>query len=276
MFDPAGEAYCPYCGHITKEMLNRVKLISVDLDHSSIVQLLRIYFSAPHAISQVCHIDDTEASQVPIEITVSSSGVGYHIKLFKQVTVLEDLKIRALLWDHADRLVYALKKWALNPQEAYVDLVFDEKNKGKERILPLEDILNCYKKKVKEIMTLLDKGENEKADNKVRELAKKIEPSIKEYKGKSYVGIIAFNDDHLREQLETVCTDIADVDTTFTWKMYPSWVPEYEWFLALFGTDKDQLWKRLVWLKNNAKDKDGKLLLKDVDTRMWTKERKAT
>lgn len=246
-----------------------VKLISVDLDHSSIVQLLRVVFSAKRMLPGV-----------PMEITVSSSGVGFHIKLFKQVTVIEDLKIRALLWDHADRLVYALKKWALNPTEAYVDLVFDEKNAGKECILPLDNILEGYKKEVDEIMTLLDKGENEKADNKVRELAKKIEPDIAPYKSKTYVGLISFNDDHLREKLEIVCGNIANKDPTFTWKVYPSWAPEYEWYLALFGTDKDVLWKRLVWLKNNAKEikekGEGELLLKDVDTRMWVKERKAT
>jgi hypothetical protein len=245
-----------------------VKQISVDLDHSSIVQLLRVYFSARRMLPGV-----------PMEITVSSSGVGFHIKLFKQVPVEEDLKIRALLWDHADRLVYALKKWALQPNEAYVDLIFDEKNQGKEKVLPLEQILNGYEKEVENITALLDKGENEKADEKVRKLAKAIEPQVSLHKGKSYVGMISFNGEQLREDLEKVCGDIAAKDATFTWKVYPCWTPKWDWYLALFGTDNDKLWQRLVWLKNNAYvEKEGvkTLILKNADTRMWVKERKST
>jgi hypothetical protein len=216
---------------------------------------------------------------VPMEITVSSSGVGFHIKLFKQVTVEEDLKIRALLWDHADRLVYALKKWALNPGEEYVDLIFDEKNEGKEKVLPLEHILEGYKQEVKTITDMLEKGENEKADEELKKLSKNIEPQVQTHKGKNYVGMISFNGDELREDLEKVCAAIAEKDPTFTWKVYPSWQPEWEWYLALFGTDKDKLWQRLVWLKNNAYvEKEGVkvYVLKDAETRMWTKERKST
>jgi hypothetical protein len=247
-----------------------VPLVSVDLDHNSIVQLLRVYFSGKRLLPGV-----------PLEIKVSSSGVGFHIKFFKRVTIEEDLKIRALLWDHADRLVYALKKWALNPAEQYVDLVFDEKNEGKERVLPLEQILTQnHSKEVKKINDLLNMGENGAADQQVKALAKKIEPEIKPYKKPSYVGCLTFKGDDLREDLEKCCTAIADKDQSFRWKVYPVWMPEWEWMLALFADDKDLLWKRLVWLKNNAyKTLEGDekvLLLKDADTRMWIKERKST
>jgi hypothetical protein len=242
-----------------------VKQISVDLDHSSIVQLLRVFFSTRRMLPGV-----------PMEITVSSSGVGFHIKLFKQVTVEEDLKIRALLWDHADRLVYALKKWALNPGEVYVDLCFDEKNQGKECVLPLEQILNDgYKMEVENINEFLIRGENEKADQEVKELAQKIEPQIKPFKKASYVGCLTFKGEDLREDLEKICGNIAAKDSSFTWKVYPVWMPEWDWMLALFGDDKDVLWKRLVWFKNKA-CKDGQLILKNAETRMWIKERKST
>jgi len=254
--------------NLGKKHATLVKQISVDLDHNSVIQLLRVYLSAKRILPDV-----------PMEIKVSSSGVGYHIKLFKQVTVEQDLKIRALLWDHADRLVYAIKKWALNPCESYVDLVFNEKNMGKETTLPLTDILKVYDKEVKDINNLLSQGDNGAADAKVKELAKKIEPEIQKYKTASYVGCIAFADDDLREPLEKCCSSISEKDATFTWKMYPCWFPEYSWILAFFGTDKDKLWKRLVWFKNNAynpEDPDKKLLLKDADTRLFIKERKST
>jgi len=59
-----------------------VKQISVDLDHRSIVQLLRVYFSSKKLLPGV-----------PMEVFISSSGIGFHLKFYKSVTVEEDLKI---------------------------------------------------------------------------------------------------------------------------------------------------------------------------------------
>jgi hypothetical protein len=161
-----------------------------------------------------------------------------------------------------------------------VDLIFDEKNEGKERILPLENILKGYVKEVKKINDLLDMGENGAADQEVKALAKKIEPEIKPYKKASYVGCILFKGEDLREDLEKVCTDIMNKDPTFRWKMYPQWLPEWDWSLSLFGDDRDKLWQKLVWLKNNAYKIDGAgntvYLLKDAETRLFVKERKST
>jgi len=241
-----------------------VKQVSVDMDRANLVHLLRVYFSAVRLLPGV-----------PMEFTVSGSGVGFHLKLHKEVTVEEDLKIRALLWDHADRLAYALRKWALNPQEKYVDLVFDEKNDGVERALPLEEILKPHKEEVETINNLLDQGKNEEADQKVKEVAKKIEPQIARYKRNQFVGCIAFKSDEIREPLEKVCTDIAEKDRTFTWKVYPCWFPEFDWILAVFTDDKAVAWKRITWLKNRARQ-DGKLILKDAETRLFVKERTST
>ena len=245
-------------------MAHMVNQVSVDLDRASPVHLLRVYFSAKRMLPGV-----------PFETTVSPSGVGFHLKIHKQVSIEEDLKIRALLWDHADRLAYALRKWALNPQEKYVDLVFNEKNEGLERPLPLEEILKPHEMEVKEINMLLDAGENEKADEQVKKLAKQIEPQISTYKGRQYVGCIAFKGEDIREPLEKVCANIAEKDSTFSWKLYPCWFPEFDWILAVFADGKDKAWKRITWLKNRAK-KDDKLILKDADTRLFVKERTST
>lgn len=239
-------------------MAQMVNQVSVDLDRADLVMFLRAYFSAKRLLPNV-----------PIEVTVSPSGVGLHLKLFKEVTVEEDLKLRALLWDDPYRLYYALKKWALNKNEEYVDLVFDEKNKGKERPVPLEDILKPHEKEVETINDLLEKGENEKADEEVKKLAKEIEPQLSSYKRPQYVGCIAFNGNDVREKLEKVCADIAAKDTTFTYRYYPCFFPEHEWIVAIIDTDKDRLWKRLTWLKN-------KTALKNLKTPLWIKDRIAT
>ena len=236
-----------------------VKQISVDLDHRSLVLLLRVYFMSKRLLPNV-----------PMEVFVSSSGIGYHLKFYKVVTVEEDLKIRALLCDDADRIVYALKKWALNPTEAYVDLIFDEKAGGKETLLPLEQILKeNFADKINEISGLLENGENDLADEEVRVLADELKPKIEPFKKTQWVGCISFDGDDVREKLEKVCCDIVEKDKTFKWKVYSSFYPDHEWVLVLFDTEKDQLWKRLTWLKN-------KTVLKDLNTPLWVKQRIAT
>jgi hypothetical protein len=244
-------------------MAQTVKQVSVDLDRADLVMFLRAYFSSKRLLPSV-----------PSEITVSPTGVGMHLKLFKQVTVEEDLKLRALLWDDPYRLYYALKKWALGEKD-YVDLVFDEKNDRKETLIPLEDILKPHEKEVENINKLLEKGENEKADEEVKKLAKEIEPQIAKYKRTCFVGCLAFKGDQLREDLEKICTDIMQRDNTWSWKCYPCWFPDFDWIIAVFTDDRQKAWKKITWLKNRAK-KDDKLILKDAETRLFVKERTST
>jgi hypothetical protein len=215
----------------------------------------------------------------PVEVFVSPSGVGFHMKIDKEVTIPENLKIRALLWDEPYRLYYALKKWALNPQERYIDLVFDEKNDGREKHINMEAILNPYKKEVEQIHRHIQNGETAKAEELVQQVAKAIEPELAKHKRKQYIGCIAFKTDELREQLEEICTKIMEKDKTFSWRMYPCWFPEFDWILATFSDDKARAWKRITWLKNKAYvEKDHELvpILKDADTRLFVKERIAT
>jgi len=244
------------------------KMVSVDLDRASSVLLLRAYLSAKRMFPDV-----------PIEVFVSSSGVGFHLKIHIKVSIEENLKIRALLWDEPYRLYYALKKWAMNPQEEYIDLVFDEKNEGKEKSIDLDAILQPYSADVQQITELVQNGEAEKGDSILLKLAKKIEPELDKHKHKQYVGCIAFKTDELRDQLEEICKKIMEKDSTFSWKVYPCWFPEFDWILAVFTDDEKKAWKKIVWLKNNAyieKDRERIKILKDADTRLFVKERTAT
>jgi len=244
------------------------KMVSVDLDRASPVLLLRAYLTAKRM-----------HPNVPIEVFVSPTGVGFHIKIRKQVSIEEDLKIRALLWDEPYRLYYALKKWALNPEEEYIDLVFDEKNDGKEKPIDLEAMLQPYSRDSQQINEFVQNGEAEKAEPILFKVAKAIEPELDKHKHKQYVGCIAFKTDELRDQLEEVCKKIMEKDASFSWKIYPCWFPEFDWILAVFTDDKQLAWKKIVWLKNNAyiekEDKRVKIL-KDADTRLFVKERTST
>lgn len=241
-----------------------VPQVSVEMDQVSTVLLVRAYLSAQRIMPDV-----------PIDVTVSPSGVGFHIKIHKQVTIEEDLKIRALLWDDPYRLYYALKKWALNPREKYIDLIFDEKRGSKETPLDLEGILRPYKAEVNQINEAVHRGDTDRAEEITQKLAKDIEPQIQPFKRRQYVGCIAFKGDDRREQLEKICGDIMQRDPTFKWRIYPCWFPEFDWILGVFSDDKAQAWKRITWLKNRAKV-DNKLILKDAETRLFVKERIAT
>jgi hypothetical protein len=221
---------------------------------------------------------------VPTEFFVSPSGVGFKVKIHKQVSVEENLKARALLWDDPYRLYYALKKWALNPTEQYIDLCFDEKNSdqtkgGREKRIDLEAILKPYTKEVKEINRLVQNDETAKAEELVQKVARAIEPELDKHKRKQFVGCISFKTDELRDQLEEICKNIMAKDNTFSWKLYPCWFPEFDWILAVFTDNKQKAWEKIVWLKNNAyikKENKKILILKDAETRLFVKERKAT
>jgi len=242
--------------------------VNVDLDRASPVLLLRTYFNVKRL-----YPDAT------VSVLVSPSGVGFHVRTDKEVNVWEYIKSQALLWADPVRTQYLLKKFALNPQEKHLDLMFNEKNDGKEKRIDMEAILNPYTREVQKIEELVQKGETEKAEELVQKVAKAIEPELDKHKHKQYVGCIAFKTDELHDQLEEICKKIMEKDKTFSWKLYPCWFPEFDWILAIFGTDKDTLWKKLVWFKNRAYvKKDDKIIriLKDVDTRLFIKERKAT
>jgi len=232
-------------------------MISVDLDRASTLHLLRTYLTVPQAFSVVTKRRLT----APYDVTVSPSGVGFHIKILEQVSIEQNLKIRALLWDHAERLAYALKKWALNPKEAYIE--------GRERELNMSMILQPFSAQIQQTRRLLQNGETEKAEEVVHTVAKQIESAVQERRGKQFVGCISFNGDSLREHLEKICGDIAAKDRTFKWRMYPCFFPEFDWMLVVFTNDKDLAWKRISWLKNRTE-------LKAADTRLWVKERIAT
>ncbi len=258
-------------------------MITVDLDRESSIHLLRVFFNVPRVYALVRRIGlerffkSQELQLSELTVTFSPSGVGYHIKIPRTVSVLENLKIRALLWDDPYRLLYAFKKWTLNPDEKYVDLCFDEKAGRKEENLDLLGMIHELESPefVTTLLYLIRKERVEEADKMVNQLAEKLNPHLNKIRGPMWVCCIAFNGNELREKLEKICSDIAQNDSTFKYRFYPSFFPEFEWLVSLFTHDKDVGWKRLVWLKNKARY-NGKLLLKDAETRMWCKQRMAT
>jgi hypothetical protein len=243
--------------------------INVDLDESNPVLLLRVWFNIPRLYKGA-----------NVEVYVSPSGVGWHVRSDYNALPLEYIISQALLWADPVRTQFALRKWYLsNGKEEHLDLMFNEKEGKAEVYVPFREILAHYADDVKVIEELLDMGDNEEADKKIKELAKKVEPELKPYHKSSFVGCIAFNGTELKDDVEKVMIEIAAKDDSLRWRLYPVWWPEFEWLIAVFTDDKDVAWKKITWLKNKLyKRVDDKevYLLKDVQTSLFVKERQAT
>jgi len=243
--------------------------VNVDLDDSSPVILLRVWFNIPRLYPGA-----------NVEVYVSPSGVGWHVKTDYQVDPFNYVVSQALLWADPVRTQYALRKMYLNPEEAHLDLMFNEKE-GKEEVhVPFREILDKFAAQVNAITWMLKSGENDLADTQIKDLAKKISPELDKYHKKSFVGCITFNGTDLKDDLEKVMLEIAAKDPSFRYRFYPVWWPEFEWMIAVFTDDKDKAWRKITWIKNKAykTDAEGKqvYLLKDADTRLFVKERKST
>jgi hypothetical protein len=216
-----------------------------------------------------------------MEVKVSPSGVGWHVCTDYQVDNFTYIVSQALLWADPVRTQYALRKMYLNPGEAHLDLMFNEKEGKQETHVPFREILGKFEVRVNEIEMMLRDGENDLADKQIKDLAEKIAPELDKYHKKSWVGCITFNGVELKDDLEKVMLEIAAVDSSFRYRFYPVWWPEFEWMIAVFTDDKDLAWRKITWLKNNVYKIDSEngntiMLLKDADTRLFVKERKST
>lgn len=244
--------------------------IGVDLDDSSPVTLLRVWFNIPRLYPGA-----------NVEVRISPSGVGFHVLTDYKVDSFTYLVSQALLWSDPVRLQYAFRKWYLTKgKEEHLDLMFNEKEAKEEVPVPFKKILSNYGKEVKKINDLIKMGENDAADKEIKELGKKISPELDKYHKASFVGCVAFNGSDLKDDVVKVLTEIGGKDLSFKWRCYPVWWPEAEWMIAVFTDDKDIAWKKITWLKNKLYKTDAEgtktFLLKDVETRMFVRERKST
>jgi hypothetical protein len=89
-----------------------------------------------------------------------------------------------------------------------------------------------------------------------------------------YRGYMLFNGEAVKEKLNKICVDITAKDPTFKSHIRKAVkTPGFEYLLVLYGSDKDQVWKRLTWIKNKSLDENTKPLLKDQNTPMWVRAR---
>jgi hypothetical protein len=243
--------------------------VNVDLDDSYPVLLLRVLFNIPRLYPGA-----------NVEVRVSPSGVGWHVITDYNCDSFTYIMSQALLWADPVRTQYALRKLYLNPSEAHLDLMFNEKEGKSETFVPMAEILAKFTVECNEIAINIKEGKNDMADNQIKDLAKKISPELDKYHKKSFVGCITFNGVELKDDLEKVMLEIAAKDPSFRYRFYPVWWPEFEWMIAVFTDDKDKAWEKITWIKNKIyktlEDSSHIYLLRDIDTRLFVKERKST
>jgi hypothetical protein len=225
----------------------KVSKISVDIDEFNIRRLLNSWLMAKKFFPNS-----------KIKVLYSPSHEGFHLIIYKKVSILENILWRALLWDDEKRLMISLRRIALNWENPNPDIAFDLKSGKKAEEIDFEKIIYPYRKIVKKILKKWDK-----VDEMVEELAKKIEQKIQ--KKDTFVTMFAFNTKELKEKLQKICSDIAEKDSTFKYKIYQNFSPKSDYLLAIFSGSETQAFERGEWFIRVLKGKKEVLSKDDLN-----------
>jgi len=232
-----------------------VPRISVDIDDTSERRLLMSWLMAKKFFS------DSK-----VEVRYSPSHTGFHLIVHKEVSLLDNLLWRSMLNDDPNRIRFSLKRLFMDPDEKYIDLLFDYHKGGKAEVLNLERFLRPFQPKIRKILKNWDKGG---IDKMVNEIANKIEGTLPTKK--VFITSIAFNTIELRDKIRKICEDIHEGtesrpgDTSFRWKIYQNYLegaklgdstqPQPEFMLSIFSPTKDQAFQRGEWFLRVRKGK---------------------
>jgi len=237
-----------------------MKRISLDIDTGSARALLWTWFR--------CRFHFPKSR---IKVEQSLSGIGYHIEILKSTTPLENIKARAILGDDPGRLLYAIRRWALAGKE-YIDICHDSNGHERTVEIDMENLLEPYKK---DVDFILKKQVGKKVGEKVEELVEKIKPELKKLQKEYFITTFAFNTEQLMEKLKKVCIDTAERDKSFRFRIYESFVPLAQYFLAITSKTKDQAFQRGMWfLKKVFTEEDKKNIKKfGKEKYFWVKQK---
>jgi hypothetical protein len=200
-------------------------MISIDIDSTSAVA---VYKTIWKGLRLGLHLDVVE---------VSPSGSGFHVIFKDDVSPISNIIYRALLEDDPYRLRHSIIRMFMNSQ---VDICFWAKAEGVSKVVypSSENFINLE--------------EIEKAET-VEEVVKLAEASkLNELKVKSYATVIPFNGSELKDKIDKVINDIMDKDKSFRARIYPSYLPNFDFVLVAFSPDKDTAEKRGMWLVKKA------------------------
>lgn len=223
-----------------KEKLNRkLNYIGIDLDTSDVYDFLLAYLKAKEMFPNS-----------KIETEISSSGKGFHIIIYKENTILENIFYRSLLNDDGRRLVLSLRKFFSNNDMGYFDLIFTKKGGVEVKKFDMNKILEPYKEDVNFIH---EKWGTNEAVTRIIELSKKIKLPTNEI----WTTCINFEGEELKQRIKQICEDIEIVDNSFKYYIKIDYHSQgYQ--LILFSQDKDTAHKRgMLFIKKYLEDIEG-------------------
>lgn len=213
-------------------MQRKVPYLGLDLDRMSKFNLLLTYFKCRR------FFPDSE-----VEVEISSSGKGFHIRVVKEMSILENILWRAKLLDDERRLIYSLRKFADNTGLDYFDMLFTEKYGLKTQSLDMEGMLEAHRETADTINTLWG---TEEALNLIRELSEKLQMQIERY----WTTAIRIRAEDKADVLKTM-EDIALKDDSWRWRIFPNYMG-HGYLLIVYSADMDRAHKRGVWLINKV------------------------
>ncbi len=217
-----------------KDIFDRqVDYIGLDYDDLDIQKFLFNYFRIKK-----------EFPKAKIETELSSSARGLHIIIHKKCSIRDNFRYRVMFNDDIVRLGLSLSKLLMNPEEKYVDLIFNSKGGKEVTKLNMKVLLKDHK----ELVALIEKNiEKEDVWDYLEKLATEIQDDLptKEL----WTTCIQFKGDALKQRLRKICEDIANKDPTFQWRVWVNYQSkDLDYSLIIFSKDKDQAYSRGTWL----------------------------
>lgn len=228
--------------------------ISLDVDTSSSRTLLWTWFRAK-----------ARHPESKITVNQSLSGLGYHIKIHKKCTPLENIMERAIIGDDGWRLMYSIRRWALCGEE-FIDICHN--TNGKEDVLEVDmnQLLKKHSEDVDYVLKNIYKNPL-KAGDKVGKMAEEIKPKLKKLQKEYFVTCIGFNGDDLYAKIKKIAEDTSEKDKSFKWRLFESFFPKYDYLFTIISKNKDQAYQRGEWMKRVVKKEF------DIDIYYWIKKK---
>ena len=232
---------------IYKALMRREKRISIDIDYMSPRKLIQTYIKAVQLFPEN-----------QIEIYLSPSKTGFHIKIQGDFTLLENLLYRALLWDDPYRIAFALMKLAMSEgEETFIDLVFREKSGGKEERIDIKKLLG---EKLENLIKRILSGERGKeVDEEVERLADELDKKIK--RDVPPLLCITFDEEKIIDKLQDALIKYS-LKKSIRWRIYPNYHPESNYILVIIARDHKDV---LSYLEKEVN-------IRRYMKKMWTKK----
>jgi len=223
-----------------KNANRKLDMLGIDIDGWEIYKLLKTYIKARLLFPKEV-----------IKTQISKSRTGFHIEIYVEHTVLDNIAYRCFLGDDPVRIKLSIMKMCMNKDECYVDLLFNEKCID----FDIEEILG--KEAIEDLMDDL-------TYDKIGKYAKVLNMELEKYRAKHWVLFVNFRGVDV-EKIREICEDIALKDEKFRYRISESTMPDYEYCIKIICESKDEAHKKGMWfVKKVFKENEALYFVKEM------------